>query len=334
MSHKILVNLPPTFHTQPELQPIYARLEKLGEVRRTSHDTPEQIRADLAWSDAVIMWSWPMLTDELLDVVPNLKFRGHIDLGQTAGRIALRRGVPTSLSKGGWSPTVAELALTMALSVLRRTPDYHEAMRAGREKWVQQIPGDLDPTERQLTGRSVGVIGFGAIGQRFAELLQPFRCTLRTYDPFIPEPIAAKLGAAKVELHELLRESEVVVIAAASNPGTTHLIGANEIAMLQKNAVLVLISRAALVDTAALVARLKKGDMFAAIEVFDKEPLLLDHPLRSLKNAYLTPHRAGGLMDSVVNRVVAWLVEDLEAVLAGKPQKWPLTERMLPSLDG
>ena len=89
---------------------------------------------------------------------------------------------------------------------------------------------------------------------------------------------------------------------------------------------------AALVDTAALVERLRKGDLYAAIDVFDKEPLPFDAELRKLNNAWLTPHRAGGLISSV-QRCVDWLIDDLENVLANRPQRCPVTEKTIPSLD-
>jgi phosphoglycerate dehydrogenase-like enzyme len=328
----ILVNLPAAFHTQPELRPFYERLEKRGTVRTTSHNTADEIRGDLAWADAVIMWSWPVLTDDLLDAAPKLMFRGHMDIGQDQARIGLRRKAPISLSKGGWSPAVSEMALTLILSTLRKTSNYHAAMRRGAEKWVASLPADIDPDERQLTGRNVGIVGLGQIGRRLAELLAPFRVRLRACDPYVGEDVLKRHGAERVELDDLIRESEVVVVAAASNPGTRHLVGAAQIALFRPRAVFVNVARAALVDTDALVARLKKGDLYAAIDVFDKEPLAADHPLRALPNAYLTPHRAGGLMESC-GRVVGWLVDDFEAVLDGRERRYALTEAMVPALD-
>ena len=91
-------------------------------------------------------------------------------------------------------------------------------------------------------------------------------------------------------------------------------------------------ARAALVDTSALVERLKQGDLFAASDVFDHEPLETDAALRALPNAYLSPHRAGGTLASV-SRTLHWLIDDLEAVVAGKAQQHALVPHMLPSLD-
>ena len=329
----ILVNQRKGFVDHPAVAGVIERLHRLGDVRLTAHNTADEIRPDLAWADAVILWSWPVLTDELLDAAPRLRYAGHIDIGQQGARIALRRGLPVSVSRHGFSPAVAELALGLILSLLRRISDYHQPMRLGTETWVRAFPADLNPLERELTGSHVGLVGFGRVGRRLAELLRPFQTTLRVHDPFVADDLLAAHGAARAELAEMLRASDVVVICAASNPGTRRLLGRDEIALLKPNAVLVNVARAALVDTEALVERLRRGDLFAALDVFDREPLAHDSVLRTLPNAYLTPHRAGGIIASVV-RILEYLVDDLEAVLAGRERQHPLTEAMLPGLDG
>jgi len=162
--------------------------------------------------------------------------------------------------------------------------------------------------------------------------LAPFGCRVLAVDPFVPAAAVRKAGARRVTLEACLRSSDIVVLAAASNPGTRHLIGRRQVAALRKGSLLVNVARAALVDTDALIRRLRKGDMAAAIDVFNQEPLPSDHPLRRLPNAYLTPHRAGGTMGSV-NRILTWLIDDTEAFVAGRPLRYPLTEAMTPALD-
>lgn len=329
----VLVNLPPGFFTHSSLAPIFDRLSPLGDVRRTSHNTADQIKDDLAWAEAVLMWGWPSYTPELLDAASRLRFAGHLDILQPGARLALARGLPVSVSRGGFSPAVSEMALGLILTLLRRTSDYHAQMRAGAEAWVNEFPTDIDTRERELTGRSVGIIGFGQVGRRLGEMLGPFGCDLRIVDPFASEDVIQAHGAKRVDLDEMLTHSDVVVLCAASNAGTKHLLGRREIEMLRPDAVLVNVARAALVDTEALADRLRRDDLSAAIDVFDQEPLPADSPLRGLPNAYLTPHRAGGLIVSV-QRILNWLIDDLEAFLAGRERKYALTEAMLPSLDG
>jgi phosphoglycerate dehydrogenase-like enzyme len=329
---RLLVNLPDGFFTHPDLTAIFARLSRLGDVRCTSHNSADEIAPDLAWAEAVILWSWPAYTAELLDRAPDLKYSGHIDITQRGARVALERGLPVSVSRHGFSPAVAEMALALILATLRRITDHQAQMRAGTETWVARFPTDIDPQERELSGRSIGLIGFGNVGRRLVRLLAPFGNMIRIYDPFVTAEMFKGYNVTQVELHEMLRESEVVVLCAASNAGTKHILGAAEIELLRPHAVLVNVARAALVDTPALTARLERGDLYAALDVFDKEPLEADSPLRSLPNAYLTPHRAGGIIASV-QRNLTWLVDDLVAVFAGQERRHALTEAMLPSLD-
>ncbi|MBV9868822.1 MAG: hypothetical protein JO316_26045 [Abitibacteriaceae bacterium] len=328
----ILVNLRAGFFEYPALAPVFELLAALGTVRQTSHDTADEFRPDLAGADAVLMWSWPAWTDELLDAAPNLRYAGHLDLGQAGAQVALRRGLPVSISRHGWSPAVAEMALGLMLNLLRRQSDYHALMRVAGEPWVRSFPTGVDPQERELTGRSVGLVGLGHVGRRLAELLAPFHPTLRVVDPFVPDAVIQAHGATRVSLEEMLHESDVVVLCAASNSGTQHLLGRSEIALLRPHAVFINVARAALVDTAVLVERLQQGDLLAAIDVFDREPLDGDAALRALPNAYLTPHRAGGTLASAL-RTLHWLVDDLEAIMQGRERQYPLTETMLPSLD-
>ena len=330
----ILVALPDEgFLNHPVLATSLERLGKLGEVRRAWRHAEQDWPEHWGWAEAAITWWWPLLTEADFDAATNLRFLGRIDISRDGARRALDHGVTVSCSRGGWSPAVAEMALALMLNTLRRVSDYHAAMQSGNEAWVRQFPADIAPTERELTGRSVGIIGFGGVGRRLAELLRPFRVELRVADPYVSDDAVAAIAGRRVEMAELLAESDVVVLSAAASGETRHLLGRAEIKALRRDAVLVNVARAALVDTQALVARLERGDLFAAVDVFDEEPLPPDAPLRRLPNAYLTPHRAGGILASV-ERVISWLVDDLEAYAAGQPLKHELTSAMLAGLDG
>jgi phosphoglycerate dehydrogenase-like enzyme len=330
---KLLVNLPPGFFTAPQLTPAWERLSAIaGEVRQTSCNTHDEITTHWRWADAVLMWSWPRFTTEHLAECPNLRFAAMLDVTQSAAQALLDAGVPVSVAKRAFSPAVAEMALTLVLSTLRRTPSHQSAMWAGTETWVQRFPDDIDPHERQLTGRRVGLVGFGGIGQRLAQLLAPFECHVKVHDPYLPPVVAERFGVENVPVDALVRHAEVLVVCAAANPGTRHLLTAEHVAALAPGAVLVNVSRATLIDGDALLARLRKGDLYAALDVFEQEPLPADSALRTLPNVYLTPHRAGGIYESV-SRLLAYLTDDLEAYLAGRPLQHALTPALLPSLD-
>jgi len=328
----LLINLPPTFFTHPQMDSHFKRIEKLASaIRKTSHNTTAEIMNDLPWAEAVIMWAWPGFGIDELKLCQDLKFLGQINSTQKHVKACLARGIAISEARHCWSPAVAEMALTLMLAGLRQTSAFHIKMRVGMESWVNDFPKDIDPRERQLTGRTVGIVGFGGIGQRLAQLLQPFHVTLRIYDPYLPDAIAKQNNVQQVSMMELIRESDVVVLCAANNEGARHLVGVDEIAAFRSNAVLVNVGRSMLVDMPALQKRVEKGDLIAMLDVFDNEPLELDHPLRKLSNAYLSPHRAGGIMESV-ERALTMLTDDLEAFGSGNSLKYAITEKMLSSL--
>ncbi len=278
------------------------------------------------------MWSWPRLSAEHLDLCPRLRFAGHLDMRAEYARALLERGVAVSITRHAWAPAVAEMALTLILSTLRKTPTHQCAMWSGTEKWVSIKPDDIDPMERELAGRKVGLVGFGAVGRRLKQLLAPFECDIAIHDPYLPAEIAQGAGVKNLTMDALVKHAEVLVLCASANKGSKHVLGAPEIGALQAGAVVVNVARASLIDGEALLARLRRGDISAALDVFDQEPLPLDSEWRKLPNVYLTPHRAGGILASA-ERIFTCLCSDLHAHLAEKERHYALMPAMLTALD-
>lgn len=321
----ILVNLGVGFYRSKFLNDMWERLQSLGTLRRISD--PRRFERELSRTNAWIGWGSPVPTPEMLEKAPGLRWSGHLNLTIEGALALLEHGVAVSEARHCWSPAVAEMTLALILAGLRKTSDYHAAMRNGKEVWpFHYYPSRLDPLERELTGRPVGIVGFGGIGRRLAELLGPFRVPLRVYDPFIPDSVIRKSGAMPSSLMDLVTSSDVVVLCAANTYEARHMFGRNEIAALRRNTVLVNVGRAWLLDTDALVKRLEKNDLIAMLDVFDKEPLKKNSPLRKLPNAYLTPHRAGGIVESV-RRGLNIIIGDLEAFLEGRPMSHGLDKK-------
>lgn len=331
MKQKIHINLPPGFFETDELEPVWDRLEQLGSVTRSSCNQPAELAPHLPGKDAILMWAWPAIDEAMLAAAPELRIGAFLNVSPKTAALFLEKGLPVSEARHGWSPAVAELALGLALNGLRRISEHHLALRRGEEHWVSRIPADVDPRERQLTGRSVGIVGFGGVGRRLVELLAPFRTDLRIFDPYVPEEAMRAVSARKVSLGELLSESDVVILCAANTGETCHLLDAAALAALRRDAVLVNVARASLVDTGALVERLRKGDLIALSDVFDEEPLGKDSVLRELPNFYGTPHRAGGIRESAV-RILTMLVDDLEAFFQGRPLRYELRPEAMRSI--
>ncbi|MBT3601496.1 MAG: hydroxyacid dehydrogenase [Candidatus Latescibacteria bacterium] len=262
------------------------------------------------------------LTREIIDAAGALKAVGVVGgaVGRTQPEYLLDKGV--TLINTGWamSPAVAETTLAMMLNGLRDFP--HMIARMKESGWGKARDA-LD-----LTGKSVGLIGFGMIAKRVAELLQPFHVDLRVFDPYIDASVVAEYGGQLVSLNELMAHSLIVSVHAGLTDETTSMIGARELAMLPDRALLVNTARAGVVDENALVTALVSGRIRAALNVFWKEPLQADHPLRDLDNVILTPH-GGGLTLDTMRRHSESVVQDLELFFKGEPVQNVITREML-----
>jgi phosphoglycerate dehydrogenase-like enzyme len=132
----------------------------------------------------------------------------------------------------------------------------------------------------ELTGKRVGLIGCGHVGQRLLELLAPFRVDVRVYDPYLPEETIARLGLRRAGLEEVLRHAEILTVHVPLTPKTRGMISERELNLLRKGAILVNYCRGPVVDRAALVRKLEQRELLAGLDVFDPEPLPKDSPLR------------------------------------------------------
>jgi phosphoglycerate dehydrogenase-like enzyme len=151
---------------------------------------------------------------------------------------------------------------------------------------------------REASGRTIGIVGLGGIARSLLHFLAPFAPHVLVFDPFLSEEAIRAVGAEPTALDDLLRQSDAVFLMAVPTSENRRLIGARELDLLRPESVLLVISRAWLVDEAALIERLQAGRFRAAMDVFEEEPLPAGHPYRSLPNVVLTPHRAGGTLES------------------------------------
>ncbi|MDP6019357.1 MAG: NAD(P)-dependent oxidoreductase, partial [Candidatus Latescibacteria bacterium] len=212
---------------------------------------------------------------------------GHgIDL-ETAARREVRVVDADNLSS---AHPVAEWDLALILLCLRNAGAVYRQMMAGTDTWASA--GNDDFVNGELTGRRVGLIGCGHVGQRLIELLAPFRVDLRVCDPYVSEDMVTRLGITRDDLGAVLDHADILVVQVPHTPKTEGLIGAAELERLGEGKILINCSRGKVMDQDALVARLQAGRLIAGLDVFDPEPLPSGHVLRSLSNVFCTPHIA------------------------------------------
>lgn len=206
---------------------------------------------------------------------------------------------------------VAEFALTLILSVMKNLPRFDAEVRRGG--WGR-FP------MRELTGKTVGLVGFGRIGKRLAELLRGFKVDLLVYDPYVDAAAISALGAKSVALDELLGASDVVSLHLPATEATRHTINADTLAKMKDGAYLVNTSRGALVDEAALVDALNSGKLSgAALDVYEKEPVTAGNPLFDLENTVLAPHVSALTYETNYNAGIICAESIISVLNGGKP---------------
>lgn len=202
----------------------------------------------------------------------------HIDLAE-----ATKRGIPIGNTPGVLTDATADQAFTLLLAAARRISEAERYVRAG--KWVTWTPSLLLGVD--LVGSTLGIVGFGRIGQAVAKRAQGFDLRVIYHDP-TAEPV---YGAQPVDLDTLLHESDFISIHVPLTQNTRHLVNADFLSKMKPNAVLVNTARGGVLDQTALYNALKSNQIFAAaLDVTDPEPLPMDSPLLQLENCLIVPH--------------------------------------------
>ncbi len=160
------------------------------------------------------------------------------------------------------------------------------------------------------------MIGLGHIGRRLVELLRPFECRILAYDPYAARELAAAEGVQLTSLTRVLSDACVVVCAAPLTPTTRGMLGSRELDRLREGAVFVNVGRGPIVDSDALIARARRGDIRVCLDVFDPEPVPVDSPIRSLPSVFLSPHIAG-VTAACRPRCLSYMIDELDRFLAG-----------------
>lgn len=272
-------------------------------------------RAALPNALAVVCSNWPY-GDGLADAT---RLRAILSVSGSFPRdldydACFTRGIRVLSAAPAFGPQVAEMALGMAIAASREIVAGDLAMREGNEKWLHAG----NESTFLLYGQPVGFIGFGNLGRCLRPLLAPFGCTISVYDPWLGDGYLRSLDVEPKGLPELLETSRVIFALAIPTVENRALLTRDLLERIQPGSVLVLISRAHVVDFDALTEYVLAGRFKAAIDVFPVEPLPATHPIRHAPGAVLSAHRAGSVPEGLwdIGRMV---VDDLEALTKGLP---------------
>lgn len=259
---------------------------------------------------------------ELLAQLPGLRCILFTGTRNNTLDVAAVHAAGITLGHTHWGPSkdsTTELTWALILAATKQLPAYQQRLRDGQWRADESLP--LPPA---LHGQALGLVGLGEIGGRVARVGQALGMEVLTWSPRMTAERAAEKGARFVPLDELLERARVVSLHLVPTGASRGLLNRERLARMRPDSLLVNTSRSALVDTEALVEALRAGrPAMAALDVFDEEPLPMDHPLRSLPNVLMTPH-LGFVTEQVFGRFAQGIVAGLTAWLHGQPLPLPL----------
>ncbi len=273
----------------------------------------DKLKRLLTDADALIVRNKTQVDGDLLAAAPQLKVVGRLGVGLDNIDVlqCKSRGIEVIPATGANALAVAEYVIAAALILLRGAYSSTEAVVAG--KWPRASLG----SGRELARKTLGVIGFGQIGQLTGRLARALGMKVIGFDAMIPSehPMWSAERTAARKFDEVLRDADVISIHVPLTPATRGLIDAGRLALMKADAVLINTSRGEIVNEAALAAALKAGKLGgAALDVFEHEPLAAGSPLSGCPHLLLTPHIAGVTRESNV-RVSFMIAEKVAAAL-------------------
>jgi phosphoglycerate dehydrogenase-like enzyme len=265
-------------------------------------ETKAEWHAQIRDVDLMIVADWAITVEDLA-AAPKLRMVQHQGVGhERIDKEALKaRGVPLALCPAGTTVGVAEHTILLILAVYKRLVAADTKMREGT--WLQW---GLRSTSFELCGKTLGLVGFGRIGQAVAKRAHAFDAKIVYHDAFIPTPPgeAKAWGVESVSLDDLLRRADIVSVHVPTTDETRKFMNAVRFAQMKRTAVFINTSRGAVVDEAALIQALQNRVITAAgLDVFEREPINADNPLLRMDNVILTPHIAAGTVDALVEKM-------------------------------
>jgi phosphoglycerate dehydrogenase-like enzyme len=314
-SERLRVTVLDDYEGLADQAPAYRVLRQRAEVNifRERLESDTELGRALEGAHAVLlMRERTRFGEKQLALAPSLKLISQT--GRTTAHLdvpaATQRGVAITATSSDSGNSTVELTTALIFSALRRIPEVDRRMRS--ERWPA-VAGRL------FEGKTLGIVGLGRIGAQVARVGQLFHARVLATGRTLTDERARAAGAEAVPLEKLLRESDIVSIHVPLNPQTRGMIGAKEFALMKPGAILINTARGPIVSEAALLDALKSGKLSGGgFDVYDEEPLRMDHPLRSFDNVVLLSHRGYATVEILTERY-QHAMENILNFFDGKP---------------
>ena len=277
----------------------------------------EDLMANLPHAEFIVA-ATPRLTREDIEMSPNLKavievagtFQTGIDY-----KACFDHGIEVLSCAPGFRYSVAEMTLGLILAGARGIVDEHERFRAGSERWLHDNMG----TDFSLYGQTIGFVGYGSIARETARLLAPFAPKIKAFDPWL-KATGMVDEVTFCDLEETVTTNRCIVVAATPTEENHQLVSRDLIGKMPRGTLVVVVSRAHLVDFEALVEAADAGRLRIASDVFPREPVSKRDAMRQAENVIWSPHRAAAV-EGGRHPIGDMIVHDIQAIQSGRPER-------------
>jgi len=235
-------------------------------------------------------------------------------------KAATAKGIPVINAPARNADAVADLTIALMIMLGRHIMEVAKMLRDRDPSKDMQVLARIyfELKGIEMWNKTVGIIGFGAIGRKVAERLLPFGSKLIAYDPYVDEDSMSKYQVRKVDLDTLMKASDFVTVHVMPSESTRGMIGVREIGLMKETAYFINTARSAVTDETAIIEALKSKKICGGgFDVFDKEPLPPDHPFFQLENVVLLPH-IGGATYEVTTHQTQIMVPDIVRLINGE----------------
>ena len=304
----------------PSLEPAQAALARIDhELRMAKSASTEDILAVARDADAIFV-TYAKITRELIGALTRCRAIGRCGLGVDNIDLvaAAEKGIAVNYVPDYCIHEVSDHAMAMLLSLARKIPQSNALVQSGRWETAPLVP------MHRLTGRVLGLVGFGNIPRKLALKAQAFGLRVLAYDPFAKADAFQSADVESVTFDELLARSDFVSVHAPLMPETRGMMNAAAFAKMKKGALLINTARGPLIDESALIAALDRGLLGgAALDVVAVEPLARDSSLLGRDNVILSPHTAYYSVESLAE-LQTKCASDIARVLSGEAAVYPI----------
>ncbi len=285
---------------------------------------PAVLHREIADADALVVRTAGTIDAALMDAAARLRVIGRHGVGydQIDVPAATERGIQVVYTPGANTQSVAEHTIAFLIGLSKNFPGQMRALIEGRYNDRTRLVG------HDLRGRTLGIVGFGRIGRRVAEIAHLGLGMRILYNDIVPAPLKVEshVAARQVTFEELMGESDLVTVHVPLDRSTRHMIRPESLALMKPGALLVNTCRGPVVDERAVALALDSGRLGGyAADVYEVEPPAADHPLIGRPDCLLTPHSAAQTVEGLIN-MARGVAEDVVGVLNGQPPRNPVND--------